>query len=255
MNGDFQYPYISNAIGGIVMAKIRTPDMDKVDGKNWATYHKDKIKSNYPKWPSEMMVVTLFGNILRTPLIFRKSMKVLDIGCGFGNHLRPFLDADCDCYGVEVSNEIVECIDGAFEENGNRAAIKCGTNRELPYDNQFFDLMLSINVLHYETTEEDLRTALKEYARVLKNDGMLYLSTTGPEHTAYSKAEIVGPHLYEFGLDDFRKGQQFFYFDTERYLNHYLSEQFSNIENARQTFNWSEFTADYFIAVAHKKHG
>ena len=55
------------------------------------------------------MVKILFGNCLEghKPVI-NSSTKVLDVSCGFWDILMPFLVAGCDCYGVEISEEMAK---------------------------------------------------------------------------------------------------------------------------------------------------
>ena len=56
----------------------------------WSNFHQDKQKSNYPSWPVEAMVKLLFGSYLKEKPKLEKGMRVLDVGCGFGNNLLPF---------------------------------------------------------------------------------------------------------------------------------------------------------------------
>ena len=59
---------------------------------NWNNFNLEKSKDNYPIWPNEAMVKILFGDYLKgiKPTL-ESNTKVLDIGCGFGNNLIPFL--------------------------------------------------------------------------------------------------------------------------------------------------------------------
>ena len=61
--------------------------------KNWEKAHNEMvIDKNYPSWPSEIMLKILNGNYLKTKNIeINNKTRVLDIGCGFGNNLLPFL--------------------------------------------------------------------------------------------------------------------------------------------------------------------
>ena len=87
-------------------------------------------------------------------------------------------------------------------------------------------MLLSINVIHYENNEADINKALIEYRRVLKKGGSLILITVGPEHQILNNAKIIKPHVYKINKYDFRNGEKFFYFDSEKYLNAYLSKYF-----------------------------
>ncbi len=217
---------------------------------NWSKFHQNKSKTNYPTWPNEVMVKTLFGSYLADRVKLESGMKVLDIGCGFGNNLLPFLNMGCDCYGVEVTSDIAELTQGILKERGYSATIKQGKNSALPFENGFFDLIVSLNVLHYEKTEAEISSALKEYNRVLKKGGRLFLMTVGPEHAINKRAKVIGPHRYEIQDYDFRNGEQYFYFDNLKYLNHYLSESFTGIELGRVREQLMTLDLDFLIAAA-----
>lgn len=223
-----------------------------MQSKEWTKFYtSDGENSKVLKWPNEMMIISLFGK-KPFPINFGAECKVLDVGCGSGNNMLPFLDAGCQSYGVELSENIIELAKNYLHSRGYEADFKVGNNRQIPYDDNSFDLVTSINVLHYESTEDLIIKALREYSRVLKPGGLLYLSTTGPNHMVYQAAELIGDHQYCFGYNDFRKGQNFFYFDNERYLERYLSEHFSKVQTGMWGLSMMDEHQDYIIAIAQK---
>ena len=119
------------------------------------------------------MVKVLFGDYLAgAKPELNENSKVLDVGCGFGNNLLPFLVRGCKCHGVEISDEICDLTKNIMSQRGfNEVVIKTGHNRSIPFDDDEFDLLLSNGVLHYESNEANYLRALKEYCRVLKPGG------------------------------------------------------------------------------------
>lgn len=112
--------------------------------------------------------------------------------------------------------------------------MRVGTNQEIPFENNSFDFLVSWNVLHYEGTEEGIKAGIKQYARVLKPGGRLFLSTTGPQHKILKNGQTLGNHLYQIGRDeDFRKGQVHFFFDNINYLEFYFSWCFQELQFGR----------------------
>lgn len=211
---------------------------------------RESERPQYPKWPNEVMLKTVFGkSYLKHPLAIRPGMRVLDVGCFFANNLVPFADAGCECHGVDLSQDMVDIAQKVLNERGFPAQIKVGSNRKLPYDDDHFDLLLSINTLHYEGSEDNIRSALGEFRRVLRPGGALYLSTVGPGHEIFRRAVVLGGHRYRIKDFDFRDGEEFFFFDNERYVSHYCSEFFPDVETGRVTERLMQFPLDFLIAV------
>jgi SAM-dependent methyltransferase len=211
------------------------PMTESIQAKEWADFHRDRVETNYPKWPSEVMLKLLFGSYLKNAVRPEKGWCVLDVGCGFGNNLRPFLELGCDCHGVEIDPGIPPMTEHLLKEMGHNASIKTGTNRSLPYADDTFDLVLSINTLHYEGSEENVLAALSEFRRVMKPGGSLYLSTVGPNHDIQTRARTLGNHQYLIQGWDFRDGQTFFFLDNESYLEFYCSKFFDCVETVTLT--------------------
>lgn len=225
---------------------------ERADG-NWEQFHLQKVQRDYPKWPNEIMLKLVFGAYLAKPLKITKDMTVLDVGCGFGNNLYPFLDKGCRCYGTEVTEATSKLAQDLATERGFECTIKHGYNQSLPFESGFFDLLLSINVLHYEKTDEDIERSLREYCRVLKPGGAMILITVGPEHTIYRRAKVIGHHRYLVQNFDFRDGEQYYYFDNVKYLDACLSGYFGDIETGRVTEQLMQKPLDFLVAVAREK--
>ena len=65
-----------------------------------------------------------------------------------------------------------------------------GTNQKIPFDDNMFDALVSWDVLHYEGNDANYHLALKEYQRVLKPGGRLFLSTVAPKSSVLRNAKI-----------------------------------------------------------------
>ena len=92
--------------------------------------------------------------------------KILDIGCGKGYLLHDITKVipDAEIYGIDISKY---AIDNCKEEV--KPFIRYGSATDLPWDDNFFDLVLSINTMHNLYTY-DLEKALMEMERVGKSN-------------------------------------------------------------------------------------
>ncbi len=91
----------------------------------------------------------------------KPGMRVLDVGCGDGPHLRELGQEGMETVGVEIDPALVAA---------NRAAglhVLQGTAEALPVDDASFDAIICSVVMPYT----DQRRAVREWARVLKPGG------------------------------------------------------------------------------------
>lgn len=97
-----------------------------------------------------------------------ENVKVLDIGCGFGQSLGYHRNRGCDVYGVEA------------DENINRVAEKFGFNVKVglfdpnDYEHNFFDFVTMDQVIEHVTNPLDILTGINS---ILKPNGICILST------------------------------------------------------------------------------
>ncbi|MBN1102802.1 MAG: class I SAM-dependent methyltransferase [Deltaproteobacteria bacterium] len=99
---------------------------------------------------------------VRTMLEPQPGERVLDIGCGDGNHLMLFSRLGLQTAGIDASPYMVG---RARDRLGNRTPVKLGRAEELPFDDNEFDLAVLINTLEF--LDEPL-AALMEAGRVAR---------------------------------------------------------------------------------------
>lgn len=96
----------------------------------------------------------------------RQNLKILDAGCGTGAAF-PYLKKFGQVIGVDISEDALK-----FARKRGRV-IKANITA-LPFKNNSFDLITCFDVL-YHLWVEDYRQAIKEFHRVLKPNGVLFL--------------------------------------------------------------------------------
>lgn len=97
--------------------------------------------------------------------------KVLDVGCGTGTGIVPYVEAGCTVSGVDVS---VTMLEKATARLGDRAELRLTDGRTLPFDGGRFDLVCASMVLH-EVPAIAREAFVIEMARVARPNGRMLL--------------------------------------------------------------------------------
>jgi ubiquinone/menaquinone biosynthesis C-methylase UbiE len=95
------------------------------------------------------------------------SMTVLDVGCGTGAHLEPYVASGAECVGLDASPAMLK---QATARLGEAADLDLGDATALPYEDASFDLVFTSLFLH-ELAQDAQLTVLTEMARVARPDG------------------------------------------------------------------------------------
>lgn len=119
----------------------------------------------YEKWYSSirgMVLESFVEGLVAELLVPVKNERVLDIGCGSGNHLLLLNRLGLNINGIDPSPYM---LDLARKRLGNRCELKKGKAEDIPYDDNEFDYVLLINTL--ELLDNPLE-ALREAGRVAR---------------------------------------------------------------------------------------
>jgi cyclopropane fatty-acyl-phospholipid synthase-like methyltransferase len=120
--------------------------------------------------------------------------RTLEIGYGAGAVLLSVAGSGGELHGIDYDANPAE-VARVLSQRGCTAQLKSGDARSLPYEDSFFDLVLSYSVFEHL---HEYRTALKEVARVLRPRGTFLLGMP-----AVSKAMTLAFHAIGFhGIDD-----------------------------------------------------
>jgi len=92
----------------------------------------------------------------------RGGERVLDIGCGTGDHLLLFRRKGCDVTGIDPSQAMLKM---AEEKLGNRADFHVGYAEDLPFSDNEFDIVTMITSLEFTSDPE---RAIAEAIRVCR---------------------------------------------------------------------------------------
>ena len=110
--------------------------------------------------------------------LFRKRgvKKVLDLGCGSGSHLVYLAKHGFEVYGIDNSEEAVKIAEECFRDSGLKGDLRIGSiYGKLPYEDSFFDAVISFRVIHHARINE-IRRCVKEIDRILKPSGLIFVT-------------------------------------------------------------------------------
>ena len=110
----------------------------------------------------------------------KDNCKILDIGCGKGFFLFDFKKflPNSDVYGIDISDYAIKNSKEEIKEK-----ITLGNATSLPWEDNFFDLVISLQTLH-NLHNYDLEKALKEMERVGKKKYLCVESYRNEEEKA-----------------------------------------------------------------------
>jgi len=101
----------------------------------------------------------------------KKNQKVLDVGCAKGFLIKDMLDIGLDAYGLDVSRYAIK---NSHKDTIGR--IHLGSADKLPFPDNSFDFVISLNTLHNLEKKKCL-VALKEIQRVSKQNSFVQVDS------------------------------------------------------------------------------
>ena len=134
---------------------------------------------------------------------YHRNEKVLEVGIGMGTDLIEYSKNGSKVFGIDLgpdqiklSKEMFETLNLPYEE------LKVASVENLPYKNNFFDLVYSFGVIHHTP---NINKAVKEIYRVLKPGGraIIMIYARGWKH--YIKRcfihGILKMKIFKYGFD------------------------------------------------------
>ena len=119
--------------------------------------------------------IYLFDQLLKGT--YSHCKKVLDSGCGDGRNLVYFLRNGYDVYGIDPNHSAVESVK-TLSANLSAANplqnFQVAAAEDLPFEDSFFDLVISSAVLHFANDPQHFDSMLRSMWRVLKPGGYLF---------------------------------------------------------------------------------
>ncbi|MCM1495267.1 MAG: class I SAM-dependent methyltransferase [Bacteroides sp.] len=155
----------------------------------WIKHHNQKRYR--PKYPSEPVIQYVLHNFQ-----CEKKPRILDAGCGAGRHVIFMADVGVEPYGLDFSTSGVEYTKSMLMEKGYEEyalnVLEGGVDN-IPFDDDFFDGLISYGVLYYLSYQKIVES-VKEFYRILKPGGKCFVTVRSLEDYRYLSGEKTEEH-------------------------------------------------------------
>jgi SAM-dependent methyltransferase len=136
--------------------------------QNWEKIFKKQGKYFYEPHVDMPEVVKFFSEY--------QVKKVLDVGCGTGRHLIYLAQHGFSVFGLDSSKTAIEFAKNWLKEEGLNGNLKIADQYDkFPYDDGYFDAIVSTQALHHGVTTE-VKQVITEIERVLKPKGCIFIT-------------------------------------------------------------------------------
>lgn len=127
------------------------------------------------------------NNLFEIPALFSmmpdlKEKRVLDLGCGFGEHCKRFVECGAEkVVGIDISEKMLEV--AKYENSDRRITYLNMPMEEISQLNEQFDVVISSLAIHYV---EDFDGVIKSIYEMLVKNGVFIFSQENPLCTCHS---------------------------------------------------------------------
>jgi len=139
------------------------------------------------------------------PAIFQKKLK--DLIDGFSNRYRDVIEVGCetgttsfildDSFNktlIDLNSLAIELAKKAFRKMGRDATFVVADMFNMPFKEKSFDVVFNAGVIEHFNKQERIM-ALKEYSRILKDDGLMIIAFPNHHSFPYRSAYLVRNYL------------------------------------------------------------
>ena len=120
--------------------------------------------------------------------------RVLDAGCGTGRYTCLLQDAGLNVTGIDISPGMLEIA----EEKHPELHFMEGDFLQLEFADRSFDGVWAHNSIVHFDQDDDIKTALSEFRRILKTGGILHLLVTASNGD--QKSAVIKDKLHPEGV-------------------------------------------------------
>src|SRR3989338_1324163 len=147
----------------------------------------------------------------------KPGIKLLDLACGDGLDLGYYKSLGAEIYGLDASEEFV----AIAKEKLPKSDIRVGLFKNLPFENNFFDVVLSKYAIQ---TSHDLNPVFSEIHRVLKSGGIMMYLVTHPFRQYFEKRDVKADYFEQKVVEPRILNNSIIVQEPTHTMNEYLNE-------------------------------
>jgi len=182
----------------------------------------------------ESRVRKIIKLILESNLLHKS--KILDLGCAGGNISLPLIFYGFEVYSVDIKPDVLKWFNEKAKTNKLKSRSIVANTLDLPFKDVVFDCVVAAEIIEHLDSPS---RGIEEIKRVLKEGGMIVLSTPNRENINFNKApkyssvkdterELENRFLpselrYELEMPEYTGARHVFEF-TESELTRFLEE-------------------------------
>lgn len=116
--------------------------------------------------------------------------RILDLGCGSGRHTVFLAKSGFEVFGLDIAPTGLCATIEKLAKEGLSAHVTLSDMQVLPYDDAFFDTVISVSVIHHNRLQ-DIQETVSEIWRVLRPQGLVWVTVPIPkDHPSKRGVEI-----------------------------------------------------------------
>lgn len=157
-------------------------------------------------WHPSESVVRFVNSVIKKER--KKVGRILDIGCGNGRHIVYLVKEGFRVCGIDISQKSLDIATKWLSEAtplsrkgisfpmnadfnmGNASELKKGCVTAIPYPDEYFDVVICFGVIDH-LFFDDIETAIADIDRVLKPEGLVFLSMRSTRDTDCGRGNEV----------------------------------------------------------------
>ena len=136
--------------------------------QSWDTVYQQQGRDKYP---SENVIRFMARNYYRVD--DRKTVRVLDLGCGGGNNLWYLAREGFAAYGIDGSKTAIVRAKERLTTEGLTASMFVADLVALPFPDEYFDVAIDRQSIQHIRTKVGRQASIAEVYRVLRGGGTI----------------------------------------------------------------------------------